>query len=73
MEVLDATRIEPQFKHATIFQKYEDLAQGEAFILHNDHDPKPLYFQMRAQKGETFGWEYVLQGPEYWEVKISKL
>ena len=42
METLDVTKIEPRFKHPTIFQTYEDLAVGESFILHNDHDPKPL-------------------------------
>ena len=73
METLDVTKIEPRFKHSTIFQTYEDLAEGESFIIHNDHDPKPLYYQFKAEKGETFAWEYILEGPEFWQVKISKL
>lgn len=73
MKTLDATKIEPRYKHATIFQTYEDLAVGESFILHNDHDPKPLYYQFTAEKGKEFGWEYLLKGPDDWEVKISKL
>ena len=73
METLDATKIEPRFKHPTIFEKYENLAVGESFILHNDHDPKPLYYQFTAEKGEEFGWEYLQEGPDVWEVKISKL
>ncbi|GAB1450237.1 DUF2249 domain-containing protein [Draconibacterium sp.] len=73
MKTLDATKIEPRYKHATIFQTYEDLAVGESFILHNDHDPKPLYYQFTAEKGKEFGWEYLLEGPDDWEVKISKL
>ncbi|MDP2337509.1 MAG: DUF2249 domain-containing protein [Bacteroidota bacterium] len=73
METLDVTKIEPRFKHSTIFQTYEDLPVGESFIIHNDHDPKPLYYQFSAEKGKEFGWEYLLQGPEFWEVKISKL
>ena len=48
METLDVTKIEPRFKHSTIFQTYEDLAEGESFIIHNDHDPKPLYYQFNA-------------------------
>ena len=56
-----------------LFQKYEDLPVGESFILQNDHDPKPLYYQFTAEKGKEFGWEYLQQGPEVWEVKISKL
>lgn len=73
MDVLDVTKIEPRFKHPTIFQKYEDLPVGDSFILHNDHDPKPLYYQFTAEKGKEFGWEYVQRGPEVWQVKISKL
>ena len=73
MKTLDATKIEPRYKHPTIFQTYEDLAVGESFILHNDLDPKPLYYQFTAEKGKEFGWEYLQQGPDVWEVKISKL
>ena len=73
MEVLDVTQIEPRLKHPTIFQKYEQLVEGEFLILHNDHDPKPLYYQLVAEKGKSFSWEYIIVGPEFWEVKITKL
>ncbi len=73
MKTLDATKIEPRYKHSTIFQTYEDLPVGESFILQNDHDPKPLYYQFTAEKGKEFGWEYLQKGPDVWEVKISKL
>ncbi|PJA08428.1 MAG: iron-sulfur cluster repair di-iron protein [Flavobacteriales bacterium CG_4_10_14_0_2_um_filter_32_8] len=73
METLDVTQIEPRFKHSTIFQCFDELDGGESFIIHNDHDPKPLYYQMVAERGQTFDWEYVLEGPQFWEVKISKL
>ena len=72
METLDVTQIEPRLKHPTIFQKFDALSGGEAFVIHNDHDPKPLYYQMVAERGETFDWEYLEEGPEIWEVKISK-
>lgn len=49
MEKLDVTKIEPRFKHSTIFEKYENLTVGESFILYNDHDPIPLYYQLTAQ------------------------
>lgn len=73
MEVLDVTQIEPKLKHPTIFQNYELLAEGKSLILHNDHDPKPLYYQLAAEKGKSFSWEYIMEGPEFWEVKITKL
>lgn len=73
METLDVTQIEPRLKHPTIFQKFDALSGGEAFVIHNDHDPKPLYYQMVAERGETFDWKYLEEGPEIWKVKISKL
>ena len=73
MKTLDATKIEPRLKHATIFQTYEDLVPGDYFVLQNDHDPKPLYYQFNAEKTNEFGWEYLQEGPDEWEVKISKL
>jgi len=72
IETLDVTVIEPKFKHPTIFQKFDHLKEGEAFIIHNDHDPKPLYYQLIGERGNVFSWEYILSGPEYWEVKIKK-
>lgn len=72
METLDVTKIEPRLKHPTIFEKFAGLCENEHFILHNDHDPMPLRFQMQSELGKVFTWEYILQGPEVWEVKITK-
>ncbi|MDX5420065.1 MAG: DUF2249 domain-containing protein [Hymenobacteraceae bacterium] len=73
IEKLDVTVLEPRMKHPTIFNWFDNLNGGEAFVIHNDHDPKPLYYQLLGERGNTFTWEYLLQGPESWEVKISKL
>jgi uncharacterized protein (DUF2249 family) len=72
LEILDVTVIEPRFKHPTIFDKFDSLLAGEAFIIHNDHDPKPLYYQLLAERGQIFVWDYVENGPELWQVKIAK-
>lgn len=40
--MLDVTVIEPRFKHSTIYEHFDALKEGEDFIIHNDHDPKPL-------------------------------
>ncbi|MFD2245136.1 iron-sulfur cluster repair di-iron protein [Pontibacter ruber] len=73
IETLDVTVLEPRLKHPTIFNWFDNLTGGESFIIHNDHDPKPLYYQLLGERGNTFKWEYLEQGPEVWEVKISKL
>jgi len=73
MDTLDVTQIEPRLKHPSIFNKFDDLSEGDAFVIHNDHDPKPLYYQLIAERGEVFDWQYLLSGPQIWEIKITKL
>jgi regulator of cell morphogenesis and NO signaling len=70
--ILDVTLLEPRVKHPTIFQRYDDLAEGESLIIHNDHDPKPLYYQLLGERGNVFTWEYLEQGPEWFRIKIRK-
>lgn len=69
---LDVTRIEPRQKHPKIFETFDALAGGEAFILYNDHDPKPLYYQLLGQRGDIFTWDYLEQGPYVWRIQIAK-
>ncbi|MBS1508540.1 MAG: iron-sulfur cluster repair di-iron protein [Bacteroidetes bacterium] len=69
---LNVTLIDPRLKHPTIFEKFDLLEENESLILLNDHDPKPLYYQLINERGNIFQWEYVEQGPEIWKVRISK-
>lgn len=62
----------PAKRHEMIFEAFEELAPGEAFVFTNDHDPKPLYYQMEAENNEPFEWEYLLAMPKEWKVKITK-
>lgn len=71
-ERLDVTKIEPRMKHPTIFQHFDELKPGEGFIIENDHDPKPLYYQLLGERGNIFTWEYLNSGPQQWEVRIAK-
>jgi regulator of cell morphogenesis and NO signaling len=70
--ILNVTLIEPKLKHPTIFERFDELISGESLILHNDHDPKPLYYELSAERGDIFSWQYLEQGPEMWKVKITK-
>ncbi len=70
--ILNVTLLEPRQKHPTIFVRFDELAQGESLTIYNDHDPKPLYYQLLGERGNIFTWEYLEQGPESWKVKISK-
>lgn len=70
--VLNVTLLEPRMKHPTIFLKFDELQGGGALTILNDHDPKPLYYQLLGERGNTFTWEYLEEGPEWWRVRITK-
>ena len=70
--ILNVTLLEPRQKHPTIFVRFDELVEGESLTLHNDHDPKPLYYQLLGERGNIFIWEYLEQGPEWWKVRITK-
>lgn len=69
---VDVRSLIPPRRHPLIFQSFESLRPGEAFVLVNDHDPKPLYYQFAAEHAGEFTWEYLEQGPEAWRVRIGK-
>lgn len=70
--ILNVTTIEPRLKHPTIFEHFDALEGGESFIILNDHDPRPLYYQLLGERGNIFTWEYLESGPEWWRVNIAK-
>jgi regulator of cell morphogenesis and NO signaling len=70
--ILDVTLLEPRQKHPTIFNRFDELEEGESLTIHNDHDPKPLYYQLLGERGNIFVWEYLEQGPEWWKVRMTK-
>lgn len=69
---IDVTLIEPKLKHPTIFKVFDSLEGGESLTIHNDHDPKPVYYQLLGERGDIFTWQYQQQGPEWWDVLITK-
>jgi uncharacterized protein (DUF2249 family) len=69
---LDVRTQPPARRHELIFDAYEKLAPGEGFVLVNDHDPKPLYYQLAAEHPDQFSWDYLEEGPEAWRVRIGR-
>jgi uncharacterized protein (DUF2249 family) len=69
---LDIRPVPPPQKHPTIFNTFDSLEKGEGFILINDHEPRPLYYQFQAERPGQFQWDYLEQGPEVWRVNIKK-
>ena len=69
---LDVRTIAPAHKHARIHAEFDALRPGEAMVLVNDHDPKPLYYEMSAEQPGTFEWSYLEQGPTVWRVHLQR-
>jgi len=69
---IDVRSIAPRLRHPMIFERFDSLAPGEAMILVNDHDPKPLFYQFQAEASSGFTWDYLDAGPEVWQVRIGK-
>ena len=70
---IDVRSLVPMQRHQKIFQLVDELAPGGKFILINDHDPKPLYYQLEAEHPRQFSWTYLERGPEVWRVEIGRL
>lgn len=71
--VLDIRPIPPAQRHPLIFDLFNGLAAGESFVLVNDHNPKPLFYQFQAELTGQFSWDYVEEGPESWRVRIGRV
>jgi len=70
--VLDVRQLPPAQRHALIFDTYGKLNGGEGFVLVNDHDPKPLYYQFQAERPDEVSWDYIESGPDVWRVRIGR-
>jgi uncharacterized protein (DUF2249 family) len=71
-KIVDVRETPPARRHPLIFNTFASLAPGDAFVLVNDHDPKPLYYQFQFELADQFTWDYLEEGPEVWRVRIGK-
>jgi len=69
---LDVRALAPAQRHERIFASYGALEPGSAFVLVNDHDPKPLRYQFEAEHSGEFTWDVLEAGPVVWRVRIGR-
>ena len=72
MVELDLRQIPPAQRHTMIFDEWDGLGRGDTLKIINDHDPKPLHYQLEAELKDQYRWEYDQQGPVDWVVRITK-
>lgn len=70
---MDIRPFPPAERHEMFYKAFADIKVGEAFEFINDHDPKPLYYQMEAESKEPFRWEYIENCPDAWKVRVVKV
>lgn len=69
---LDVRPLAPAQRHERIFAAVAALLPGESFVLTNDHDPKPLRYQLDAEEPGQVAWEYLAEGPDVWRVRLTR-
>lgn len=72
--VLDIRPVVPMERYDRIMDTYESLGWGEVLELVVDHDPRCMYYTLRATRGDdAFSFDYLENGPETWRVRVEKL
>lgn len=69
--VLDVRPIPHSIRHATVFGAFDTIPPNGALILIAPHNPIPLLNQLAERA--PIGVEYLLQEPEEWQLRITRL
>jgi len=74
MPELDVRDMPPKDRHPEIMSVFEEMESGETLQLVNDHDPKPLYYEMQAERDsfDAEGYEVIQEGPERFVATFPK-
>ena len=71
--LLDVRGVAPKDRLEAILGAYDALGAGATLELTVDHDPKCMYYTLRAMHGEeSFSFRYLEEGPEVWCVEVTK-
>jgi uncharacterized protein (DUF2249 family) len=70
--VINAPVLPPPVRHQTIFGVFQALPVTHSALLINDHDPKPLIYQLKAEEPDVFRFEYLESGPERFSIKVTR-
>lgn len=68
-----AADIDASVRHQTIMGAIDALAPGQAVRLRVDHEPKPLFYLLQAERAGQISWEPEQNGPREWVVVVRRL
>jgi uncharacterized protein (DUF2249 family) len=70
---LDVTGVPPRDRFETIMSAYDALPVSGRLELVVDHDPRCMYYTLRATRGDAaFTFEYLEDGPVTWRIRVGK-
>jgi uncharacterized protein (DUF2249 family) len=71
---LDLREIPPPNRHPAVYEAFEALDPGEVLELINDHDPKPLFYEMQAEvpSFDADGYDVDHRGPQEFVATFPK-
>ena len=69
---LDVRNMPPWERHPKIFEILDGMSSGDTLALTNDHDPKPLRYQLMMEREGQFDWDSQEKGPREWVATIKK-
>ncbi|WP_247730549.1 DUF2249 domain-containing protein [Halovivax limisalsi] len=70
---IDVRDLKPQRRHQALLAIVDELGADEGFVLVNDHDPKPLYYELTSMHGDVIDWTYRDRGgADGWRVEVVK-
>lgn len=74
MTELDVRDLPPKERHPKIMDAFESLDSGEALTLVNDHDPKPLFYELQAERDafDADGYEVTREGDDRFVATLPK-
>lgn len=52
--LLDVRELDGPDKHPTIHRMFDALEPGQTLTIVNDHQPKPLFYELKAERAERF-------------------
>ena len=74
MTKLDVRDVPPMNRHPKIHDAFEALEPGETLTIVNDHEPKPLFYEFRAEveRFDADGYEVERVAPDEFVARFPK-